>query len=196
MSRSASGGMVIAMIVSDYTVCIGGTDMSFRMCGIMHEDRITDAYLDVQYGDAHMIIDSAPHMLAVVIDTGLSHLQQRAVAVTSERQAIINNTKLRGKPGYIYIVATIDKRYKIGRSRNLRRAHEVATAQAIPANVYAIYAVDDMVSEETRLHRAYKPARINSVSGVEWFRLTATDLDAIHAEYKDRCVKHAILCDL
>lgn len=188
--------MVIAMITSDYSLSIEGRQCHFRMCGIIYQNEVSEAYLDVRAGDAPLVIASAPHMLAVIIDTGLYRLQQQAAAYTCERQTSNADTKLRGKPGYVYIIATIDKRYKIGRSRNLRRAHEVATAQAIPANVHAIYAVDDMVHEETRLHRTYRPVRINSVRGVEWFRLTTADLDAIHTEYKDRCVKHAIFCDL
>lgn len=87
---------------------------------------------------------------------------------------------VRQKKGHIYILSTRRGEYKIGRTTQepTERLGQISPQLPYPVELYLVYETDNVVEDESRLHKRYENQRLNG----EWFYLTQEDIIKLQDE--------------
>lgn len=91
-----------------------------------------------------------------------------------KQKAAKEQAKARSYPGYVYLLQSPTKAYKIGRTSNPKsRAKTFGVQLPFEVEFICLIQADDMRQLETELHQRFSDKRING----EWFALSPDDVD-------------------
>ena len=105
----------------------------------------------------------------------LPHSMMKKDIEIKRHQRVPIQSKILSKtiPGYIYLIASEQGEYKIGRTRNVRDRYKMIRIHLpFPVSIVHIIKSDDYIKAEIALHARYAAKRLNG----EWFRLSEEDV--------------------